>query len=147
LPTVRRWRREWNGRFGAADYSWIRSALPDLVAHMPRSIPSDARNVRIYAPTVRSFFPAPDHMIELRFIVPSVTAAAIQQAAAAKQITATFGWQHLQTTLSTAEDEDPSTPLGPGFVSYLLVNPSGSNIGGVTVNVTTGEVIYWFFES
>lgn len=70
----------------------------------------------------------------VRMILPLARAAAIAKQAAAAQIPAPFKF-------------DSVSLHPPGSTAYLLANPDGGNIAGVTVNPTTGEVIYWFFES
>jgi hypothetical protein len=48
--------------------------------------------------------------------------------------------------LRTAHDQDFSTPLPAGFISFTNGRLKESFVGGITVNPTTGEVIYWSID-
>lgn len=145
------WKRRWDGFFDAADYAWLLTQHdPRMIAHMPGSVPAAATDVRLYSP-VYTVLPAPDHMMEARWVLPAAQAAVLLQQTAAMaapvEQKANFGWGHITDGLLTADDQNAQTPLPQGFKSFLLANPSGYNIAGVSINSQTGEVIYWFFES
>ena len=128
-------------------YEEVRSFFGAFGAFLPPAIPPHAKGIRIFSPGYGDRMPQPDHNLEVRFVVSPSEAAAIEADAAKRSILVNFTYESLLQNLRTADDENGSTALPPGFNSFLLVNPSGTNIGGVTVNSTTGEVIYWIFES
>ena len=143
-----------DGFFPVSEYSALReSSNPAIVSHFPKSIPPNATGVRVWSNGLRGFFPSPDAFMQLRMIVPSLEAAAIETNASALQKallsnpnTSLSSMDFICDHLAAADDQDSSTPLPSGFKTYILVNPSGGNQGGVTINAITGEVVYWYFE-
>jgi hypothetical protein len=144
---------EMSGYFEASQYprlfgqnGWARYGLPP-------TLPANATNIVIYAPSsAPSLLPAPDQFVEVRFFLPPTDAQALAAVAAttASQLVAKLapgqvpGWS---LSLETADDANPSTPLPAELKDYYLANPSGSNVGGVSINPKTGEVVYWIRES
>lgn len=127
--------------FDAADY-------PSLLAEggwhrygFPTTLPSEASNVVIYAPdSAPSPLQSPDQHVEVRFILPPAQAIALLNSVG----------KPIQGSIKVSEYVDHlhqlPTPLPPEFQHFLLKNPSGMNVGGVSVNPTTGEVVYWIIE-
>ena len=142
-----------SGYFEASEYpglfnqnGWARYGLPP-------TLPPNATDVVIYAPaSALSLLPAPDQFVEVRYFVPTADAQALAAVAAttAAQLVAKLAPAQVPSwslSLETADDRDRSTPLPASFKEYYLANPSGSNVGGVSINPTTGEVVYWIRES
>jgi hypothetical protein len=134
-----------------SEYEELRKTMrAELAAGLPANIPASVTGVRVYAQGPHERLPAPDWNMELRYI--TTPAAAAQLVAASKAVDAslkssvTFGWSGVPDGLQTADDQEATTPLPPGFQSFLLANPDGINITGVTINAATGEVIYWIRE-
>lgn len=115
-------------------------------------IPSDATGVVIYS---EAFAPLPyasmikDRDLELRFILPPPSAQALRDKArldSASLKNPNDSALNMMDHLRTADDMNPVTPLPAGFESFLLANPSATSACCVSVNVQTGEVVYWIFE-
>ena len=148
------WERE-RDFYSAKDYPALRAACnQSIVSHFPASIPANATKVRIYAvgPNQR-VLRVPDWMMEVRYFVPPTAAQAVEDSAStiSKALATKPGSNqtaigYVPDRLHTLDDSGDSTPIPAGFNSYIVANPGGSNVGGVTINAQTGEVIYWFFE-
>lgn len=125
------------------DGRWTRYGLPS-------SLPANARNTVIYAPaSVPARLPSPDQYVEVRFILPPSDAQALAVTAAkvdAQLAKPSSSYGGFLNGLHTAHDANMSTPLPPSYKSFMLTNPSGMNVGGVTIDTTSGEVVYWIFE-
>ena len=92
--------------------------------------------------------PTPDQYVEVRFVLPHQEATALLAAATAAATTVpNVSYSHMLSRLHTYDDRDPTTPVPSGVQHTILKNPSGSNVGGVSVNASTGEVVYWIFEN
>jgi hypothetical protein len=134
--------------FGATDYAtlfqkggWHRYGLP-------ANLPTAATGVTIYAPAAApSMLPSPDQYVEVRFFILPIDAAALATSVRLKGISLPhMSFSSTLDTLRTADDGDFKTPLPPEFEHIMLSNPSGSNVGGISINAITGEVVYWVFE-
>lgn len=137
------------GWFGAADY-------PALVAQggwsrygLPLVLPPGATDVMIYAPaSAPSMLPSPDQYVEVRFMLSPAAAATLLTSASLSATTVPYAsYDFALSRLHTPDDRDPDTPVPAGFQHIILKNPSGMNVGGVSINPGTGEVVYWIFES
>ncbi len=142
-----------SGYFEASEYPGLFSQNGWARYGLPPTLPPNATDVVIYAPaSAPSFLPAPDQFVEVRYFVPTADAQALAAAAAttAAQLVAKIGPAQVPSwslSLETADDGVRSTPLPAEFKDYYLTNPSGSNVGGVSINPITGEVVYWIRES
>lgn len=140
----------WSDRsFEAADYPRLAALEGWWRYGFPAALPSDASNVVIYAPAAApSILPAPDQYVEVCFVLPPAQAAALLDASRqnAPGSPAASEFSNLTSGLQTADDRASSTPLPAAFQHVLLRNPSGMNVGGVSINPDTGEVVYWIFE-
>lgn len=140
------------GDVRARDYPKVIASYPIGLAHFPRQIPADARDVRIAADGPFTPIPAPDWHVEARFITSPDAAQQILEQARKAAISPDLSFNQMSFAsipdqLQTADDADSATPLPPGYQSFILANPhGGGNVGGVTVSVQRGEVIYWLFE-
>jgi hypothetical protein len=145
---VRTLRSRFDAWFEAADYpalfaegGWSRYGLPS-------TLPLAATNVAIYAPAAApALLAAPDQYVEVRFMLPPAQAAALLTTSQLSAATVPNGsYASMLDSLSTPDDRDSSTPLPPGFQHIFLKNPSGMNVGGVSINPARGEMVYWIFE-
>lgn len=136
--------RRSQGILGAADYPTVRMAFPLHTSHMPAEIPSDAADVRVYAPgTFGSLLPAPDHYVELRMFLSTIDGDSLSRRfMASPPIDESMG--AITEGLVTADDVDRSTPLPQGFQTF--VRKSGGIYHGVTFNPQSGEIVYWAFD-
>ena len=140
-------------RYDPSEYQRLRGMMPPkLAAGLPTAIPPGVTGVRLRAFGPREgLLPAPDWNMELRYVTTPADAAQVEAGAivtdAALKDSVNFSWRGVENGLSTADDQNSATPLPAGFKSYLLANPSETNMTGVSVNAATGEVIYWIFES
>jgi hypothetical protein len=132
---------------GAADYPQVRDAMHSLMAHMPATLPAGATSVRIYAPgALGTLMPIPDQRVEVRMVLTPAAAAAIAASATTRGHTYPTNdpkWDGVPEGLRTADDQDFDTPMPSGFVSFTNGRLHDRFVGGITVNPTTGEVIYW----
>jgi hypothetical protein len=135
---------------GAADYPQVRDAMLSMMEHMPATLPAGATGVRIYAPgALGSLMSMPDKRVEVRMVLTPAAAAAIAASATARGHTYPTNdpkWNEVPDYLRTAHDQDFSTPLPAGFISFTNGRLKESFVGGITVNPTTGEVIYWSID-
>lgn len=140
-----------NGILVASDYPELVRTMGTRLAFFPRTLPPEATGIRIIGNGVFSIFPAPDAYVEVRYILSVEEAQKLQQRAASAAIPSNSpgqpGCDGIAERLRTVDDQDSSTPLPPGFSTYLLARPGGGqNIGGVSINASTGEVVYWLIE-
>jgi len=137
--------RKYFGIFRAGDYPDILRRLGGRARHFPRSIPHEASGVRIVAVGAYDILlRTPDHHAEVRFLLPLSMAEEVRRYSEAHAVVA--GYEFGPRDLWTLDPGDRASP-SPDYVTYPLVNFGGMNTGGVTINTTTGEVVYWLFES
>jgi hypothetical protein len=137
------------GYVAADRYAELRAHFGARASFFPAAIPQDATGVRIFAPGYGDRLPGPDEKIEVRMVIPPARASQVEADAIQRVVVMdpAVGYESILEHLHTADDDEWDTALPAGFRSYLLSNPSGMNIGGITINATSGEVIYWIFES
>lgn len=137
---------------GAGAYPAFRAANAAYIPFMPPALTPSMKGVRFITHGFEAIH-GPDGYVELRFILPAAEAAALEAASttSATALAATPGAPALESyasmidSLQTADDENPNTALPKGFRSFILFH-SNSNVGGVTINAASGEVIYWRFD-
>lgn len=132
------------GDLRPSEYPQMLQLASGGTTHFPRTIPANATDVRITALGPYGWFPAPDFCIDLRYILPLADAEIVRAQAEKVAITPDPKVHGTNPAPGASmfikkNDGDPAA-----FKSYLLVTPNGGmNVGGVSVNTTTGEVIYW----
>ncbi|MBX3390678.1 MAG: hypothetical protein KF691_14620 [Phycisphaeraceae bacterium] len=133
-----------SGHLRISEYPQMLQLASGGTTHFPRAIPANATDVRITALGPYGWLPAPDFCIDLRYYLPPADAEKVRAQAETNAIAAD----------PKTHGTDPGAHANQfilkhgghpaGFKSYLLVIPNGGmNAGGVSVNTTTGEVIYW----
>jgi hypothetical protein len=142
--------RRSEGWFEAAEYPQLAAQSGWKKYGLPAALPSGSSRVAIFAPaSAPSFLPAPDQYVEVRFFLPLPQAAALlatEQAGAAAipaQVSSAYGPPNFVVPVS-GDDAQDGTP--PSFTHLILRNPGGMNIGALSVDTTTGQVIYWIRE-
>lgn len=127
------------------EYGWSRYGLP-------ATLPANARDTRIHAPaSAPSLLPWPDQYVEVRFMLPVGEAEALLASARATsagvKVDTLPSYDFMISSLRTAHDRNEQTALPETFESVIITNPSGANVGGVSVDLKSGEIVYWIFES
>jgi hypothetical protein len=126
------------------DYGALRSSVrAELVAHFPASIPLHATGVRIFCPS-GGFPPTPDRTLELRILLPPADTVAVAKDMTSRPLAIID--PESKSSLQSIDDMKPSTPLPAGFQRIVLFRSATGDSAGVTINVTTGEIVYWCFD-
>lgn len=143
LPPLRKHFDSW---FEAAEYPQIFAGGGWARYGLPATLPANATDVIIYAPgSAPQFFPVLDQYVEVRFLLPPADAESFLAVSQASALPGT-SYSSMLSNLRTADDRDPYSQLPATFQHVILANPGGSNVGGVSVNPESGEVVYWIFE-
>lgn len=139
-------RFRFEGRLRASEYPLLLQAKRGYLDHFPKNIPAEATGIRIRASGVFMPIPTLDDFIELRFVLPPASAAALEQELAdtAMGVDSANTDCYLLRTIATGASRPPFLP---GFKTYRFCPPNSVNLLMVTINATTGEVVYWRFES
>jgi hypothetical protein len=135
-----------SGHLKPSDYPQLLQLTSGGTTHFPRTIPDIATDIQIVAAGLYGFssWMAQDYYICLRYILPLDAAEQVRAQAEESAIT-----PDAKTTDTKQTDRGNMfiTEFGNNpadFKSYLLATPNGGiNAGGVSINTTTGEVIYW----
>lgn len=139
------------GYFPPSDYVMLFTGQGWARYGFPPALSPSAGEVILYAPAAApSLLPSPDQYVEVRMVIsPSEAQDLIASSAAidAKLTKPNSSYSSIINMLNTVDDQNRTTPLPPAFRTFFLANPSGYNVGCVTINPTTGEVVYWIFES
>lgn len=140
------------GDFGPEDYGRLFLESGWGQYGLPARLPASARDVRIHAPaSAPSLMPSPDQYVEVRSVLPVAEAEALLEGARAAgagiKVDTLPSFDFMIARLRTAHDSDEHTSLPETLESVIITNPGGANVGGVSVDVQSGEVVYWIFES
>ena len=132
------------GELRPSEYPQMLQLASGGTTHFPRAIPANATDIRITAHGPYGWFPAQDFMIDVRYILPPAAAEQVRAQAEKASIIPDPKTHDAERSADQFIRKHGGNPAD--FKSYLLVIPNGGrNAGGVSVNTTTGEVIYWVF--
>lgn len=128
-----------------ADYAIIRTYMDESMAHFPASIPPEATGIRFVADGFFESFPAPDKVVELRYVLPPSSVGALSDSVKQRALRSTTG-DGIGYGLRTPDDQDSSTPLPLGFTCYNFNSELTGPERVIAINPTTGEVIFYVFR-
>lgn len=129
-----------------ADYPVILAIKQERLAHFPRAIPAEAKGVRFIAEGFFESFPVPDKYVELRFVLPPAAIEALCESTRRMASRASTD-DAVANRLRTADDQDRTTPVPAGFTTHSFNDENSMPERTVSINPSTGEVVYRLYET